>query len=231
MQAQPRRKDEKKQSEPGAIQELLRLGAQRLDPASNPTSTQRLTAVGDGAEAATPGRVVLIGGPGQGKSTLAQFLCQLHRAALLGDYKGAMLLPQVRDALSLIREQCEAEELSLPAVPRFPFRVELSQFASALANKQTDSLFVHILEHIRKRTVRDLSADDLRAWLRAYPWLVVLDGLDEVPASSNRREVLDAVQDFLVDATGCNADILLLATSRPQGYNDHRGAEINRHDR
>src|ERR1700687_142428 len=43
-------------------------------------------------------------------------------------------------------------------------------------------------------------------------------GRGEVPPSSNRDDVLAAVQDFWVDAAECQADILVLATTRPQGY-------------
>ena len=83
--------------------------------------------------------------------------------------------------------------------------------------------------HIKKCTDRDIFAEDLRSWLVAYPWLLVLDGLDEVPSSSNRDEVLQAVQDFLVQATTSNADLLLVATTRPQGYNDDFSLHYYRH--
>jgi predicted NACHT family NTPase len=105
-------------------------------------------------------------------------------------------------------------------MPRFPVRIELNRFVAALGAGEVSSLFGWLLELMRRRTERDLYADDLRAWLKAWPWLLVLDGLDEVPTTSNRRGVLDAVHDFLVDANDCNADLLLVATSRPQGYND-----------
>lgn len=193
-----------------AVQSLLELAAQRLDPASNP---------GKSAEYASqiPGRVVFIGGPGQGKSTLTQFLCQIHRVALLD---GLALLPEARDACELIRRQCAQENLALPAMARFPVRVELNRFATALAENQVASLFDYLRQRLGRHGEQALLADDLRAWLGAYPWLLVLDGLDEVPSSSNRDQVMKAVEGFLVDAHACNADLLLLTTTRPQGYND-----------
>jgi hypothetical protein len=45
-----------------------------------------------------------------------------------------------------------------------------------------------------------------------------LDGLDEVPPSSNRRDVLSAIQEFWIDGAQLKADLLVLATTRPQGY-------------
>ena len=53
-----------------------------------------------------------------------------------------------------------------------------------------------------------------------YPSIIIFDGLDEVPASSNRNQILEAIRDFWVDVGTSNADILSIATSRPQGYNE-----------
>ncbi|MBT8421381.1 MAG: hypothetical protein KJO08_11065, partial [Gammaproteobacteria bacterium] len=208
---------------PSGISEILHLGARRLDSQSNPAENrpgQRAADADSQTNQTLPGRVVLVGGPGQGKSTLTQFLCQLHRVSLLDTAQNAHLTPESRDACHLIRAQCEAESLELPAMARFPLRVELNAFASALAKGVASSLFDYLLQHIRKRTDHEIVQEDLRAWLGVYPWLIALDGLDEVPASSNRAEVLDAVQDFLVDAHAGNADLLLVATTRPQGYSD-----------
>lgn len=208
----------------GAMQALRILAAQRLDP----DSVKNMVSAGD-SFSQVPGRVVFIGGPGQGKSTLSQFLCQMHRVAMLDVQCTTPQLPEVQDACNLIRQQCVHEALELPDMPRFAVRVELNRFATALAGGHANSLFEYLLQRIKQRAERDLSLDDLRAWLAAYPWLLVLDGLDEVPASSNRSEVLAAIQNFLVDAHGCNADLLLVATTRPQGYNDDFSSRYYRH--
>jgi hypothetical protein len=63
-----------------------------------------------------------------------------------------------------------------------------------------------------------ISGDVIRRWIAGYPWLIVLDGLDEVPASTNRDAVVSAIREFLLDATTENSDLLVVATSRPQGY-------------
>ncbi len=193
------------------------MAAQRLDPRSN---IRKASEVSGETDQEITNRVVFIGGPGQGKSTLSQFICQLYRVALLQKEDQALLLPETEHACTIIRTQCKHESLELPTMPRFPVRVELNRFASALAEGKSVSLFDYLLQRICQRTARDLSADDFRAWLEYYPWLLVLDGLDELPASSNRGDVLTSIQDFLVDARTCNADLLLVATTRPQGYND-----------
>lgn len=47
-------------------------------------------------------RVVLVGGPGQGKSTLGQLLCQVYRVALLSDRPETSLGPA---AVQVLRAQ------------------------------------------------------------------------------------------------------------------------------
>lgn len=170
-----------------------------------------------------PGRYVLIGGPGQGKTTISQFTCQLFRAAILGTRPENVRYDKVLRALQEIQDSCDQENIALPTVPRIPFRIALNNFAAELApegSPDVNSLLSCIAERIKRRTDRDVTTDHLRGWLAQYPWLIVLDGLDEVPPSSNRSEVLSAVDSFWIDAESNNADVLVVATTRPQGYGE-----------
>jgi hypothetical protein len=130
---------------------------------------------------------------------------------------------EVQQAINLIESQCEIDGQELPRCRRFPIKVTLNHFARVLASTSADrrtSLIGYIAERIHQRTDMDVRVEDLRLWLKGYPWLLILDGLDEVPSASNRDEVLTAIQEFWVDASECQADILVLATTRPQGYDD-----------
>lgn len=209
----------------GVIAGLLEIGSWNLSPKATPHQTL----VNLSSSATLPGRVVFIGGPGQGKTTLSQFLCQLHRVALLDMEDRQLISPEASAASALIVEQIAHEGLVLPSMPRFPVRIELNRFAADLAAGRTTSLFVYLLRRIEQLSERTLTTDDLRDWLKTYPWLIVLDGLDEVPVSSNREQVIDSVQNFLIDAQACNADLLLVATTRPQGYNNDFSPAYYRH--
>lgn len=175
------------------------------------------------------GKWVVIGGPGQGKTTVGQFICQLFRAAILKDVEN-ILDPEVEQALRKFESQCEKENICFPKARRFPLRIVLNEFAAVLAsNDSVNSVLDYIAWYIHKRTSRNIDVEDIRQWLANYPWLIVLDGLDEVPASSNRQQVLTAIRDFSVDANELNADIMVVATTRPQGYNDDFNTDFYRH--
>jgi hypothetical protein len=100
----------------------------------------------------TSGRIVLIGGPGQGKTTIGQYACQLYRAALLNS-ANRVYSPEVRQALSKIDEW--ASDSPSVGARRYPLRVDLKQFATSLASRKSDrsrSLFDYILKRIEART-------------------------------------------------------------------------------
>lgn len=193
----------------GFVHEVLALASQRFDPESVSTAKTQ-------ANLAAHGKFVLLGGPGQGKTTVGQLVCQLFRASILADQP--RLSAQVRKALEDLGAQVKDEKLNLPSARRFPFRIVLSDLAAALATDSSLSVLAYIGSKISKKTSRSVSHDVLREWLRVFPWIIVLDGLDEVPPSANRDRVMNAIEDFWVDAAESNADILVVATTRPQGY-------------
>jgi hypothetical protein len=212
----------------GFISELLQIASLRLDKDSLAIGSTRPGQ--DPIQAQHPGRCVLIGGPGQGKTTLGQYACQLFRSAILASKPSTFLSPEASAAIELIQNGSEAQLLQLPTARRFPLRVVLSKFGSVLASPkepEVNSVLTYLTYHLKYRVNSEITPDDLRGWLRAYPWFIVFDGLDEVPASSNRDAVLDAIRDFWVDLAG--SDALVLATSRPQGYNEDFSPEFYRH--
>lgn len=213
----------------GFVAEVLNEARNRLDPASLKESTALLDDAGNAPDHRL-GRFVLVGGPGQGKTTIGQFIAQLFRTAILKDRADWIPVREIQDILDLVSAQCQTENIGLPRARRFPLRIVLSDFAKEVASTSgITSVLSYITARIKKQTDVNATASDLRLWLKNYPWLIIFDGLDEVPASSNRKEVLAAIQRFRIEINECNADVLIIATTRPQGYSGDFAPNVYEH--
>jgi hypothetical protein len=187
---------------------------------------------GDVIRRPRPGHLVspyqaIVGGPGQGKTTLTQMLCQVYRVALLDDRPPHTLGPDVPDLLAHYRVHLQRLGLPVPRCRRWPINVALNEFADALADGRVSTLLQYMAERVRTRS--PINSVMLREWLQEWPWLVVLDGLDEVAAPEIRERMLGAISDFYVDAAEMEADLLVVATTRPQGYRKEFSAPVFDH--
>ena len=215
---------------PGIVAHLIEASSQRLDPKTLGSQQNVRLAVDGSARGPSAGRLVVLGGPGQGKSTIGQFVCQMFRAALLRSRPTESLSTDVHDALGVLEEHCRSDGLELPAVKRFPLRVELNKFAEALNSTDgANSLIEYLAAMISARIPGEVTPTLMSKWLGSYPWLLVLDGLDEVPASRNREELMAAIREFWIDTSQDNADCLVIATTRPQGYDDEFSPDYYNH--
>ncbi|MFE7383497.1 NACHT domain-containing protein [Streptomyces zhihengii] len=162
---------------------------------------------------------VLVGGPGQGKTTITQFACQMYRAALVADTPAGRF-GKIKEACDKIGHLMMQEGIDRPKNRRWPVNIQLTRLADDIAKGETTSLLGYLAKNITNRATIKVEPHQLREWLATYPWFVTLDGLDEVPAASNRREVLALIDDFLIEAASVNADVFVVATTRPQGYTE-----------
>jgi hypothetical protein len=188
---------------PGVVAYLVGRGDTVFRPSRRPTSNPRL---------------VIVGGPGQGKSTLGQLLCQVYRVGLLAERREESIWPAAAQVLRSMRSQLGRLGIPIPASRRWPLQVSLSAYGDAIAGGADVSLLRFLAEQVSRRTPDRVTAGDLRSWLGAWPWLLVLDGLDEVVSPTVRENLLQNVSDFLADAADADADLMVVATTRPQGY-------------
>jgi hypothetical protein len=171
-------------------------------------------------------KMVFIGGPGQGKSTVTQFLTQIYRVHFLKNFN-KKLSDNSRNFLD--------QNMNLDTHPkcyRFPIRIILSDYSEWLNNQKKDALSFSILSYIQYRI--EYRADEkfsefgnFRIFLEKLSFLFIFDGLDEVPSTSNRGEVIAEIDNFINNElkTIC-CDAIIIATTRPQGYS-HEFNESN----
>lgn len=171
-----------------------------------------------------PNKYVLLGGPGQGKSTASLYLTQLFRASLLKEDSTLTIDNTTQQLINETLERAHEEGITNNLPPRYPFCISLPQFADkiseAITKKQKKpSILSFITDEISNISETDVSVADLRAWISSFPWIIILDGLDEVPPSGERTAVINAIHDFTSETQILKSDIIFLTTSRPQGYN------------
>lgn len=176
-----------------------------------------------------PGRYVLIGGPGQGKTTVGQYVCQVFRHAILADVPTNLISAEAANAMEGFSRQWGDEKLAVPRARRLPFRIVLGDLARSLAENEASSLPSYLATRFNANSSIRITDSEIERILCEYPSIIVLDGLDEVPSSTNREALMSAVSGFLVDVASGDLDVLLIATSRPQGYNDEFSPRLYAH--
>ncbi len=148
------------------------------------------------------GNAVLVGGPGQGKTTLLQSVCQFHRARHLRD-----------------ETYCAELKPSGPVsdLARVPVRLDLRKFAawSAMGNRVRsleEFVAADVAEHSGGRA---FTVEDLARVVKERPVLLALDGLDEVASLDERERVAGAIR-VTENRLRQNAlDLVVLVATRP----------------
>lgn len=163
---------------------------------------------------------VILGGPGQGKSTVGRFLSLIHGAILLltAPVQGIALDAEVADLHAML-DGLAREGIPFPEVLQLPLWIELRELVDGLLD---DPLCEQ--EPLRALTawlaVNELRERDdapfLEEALHALPWVIVFDGLDEVPPERGRAIVQRCVAS--VRRGFDPEDRRIIGTSRPQSY-------------
>lgn len=161
------------------------------------------------------------GGPGQGKSTLGQYLSQIQRAAFIAEGDLFNVDAKSLDLANSIKDK-SMQDGYWPKHPRIPIQIELKHYAQwryeQFSAKKRVGIFTYLAGQIGGWVEKEVKVGVLQRLLAENRWLVIFDGLDEVP-SDQRGEIAKEVCSFISRTTQeQRSDMLVMCTSRPQGY-------------
>ena len=146
-------------------------------------------------------RIVLEGGPGQGKSTITQMVAQIYREKFL----------ETRESKSR-----NAEWHSLCRL-RIPIRIELHNLAHWIANNAGGSLEQYIAFNLsRDSGGASVTVDDIHRLFTDSFVIILLDGLDEIGSDTLRDQVLQTALEAVTRFEGVlETDVRVVLTTRP----------------
>jgi len=162
-------------------------------------------------------KLVLLGGPGSGKSTFVNFVALCMAGEILG--AAAINLQTLTAPIpSEPHNHKESQPQRWDHGALLPVPVVLRDFASELPAAGTavnaSTMWQHIEGRLNRAAIDDF-APHLRDELQTRGGLILLDGLDEVFGSlTQRQQIKQAVQDFANTFAKCR----FLVTSRPYAY-------------
>lgn len=164
--------------------------------------------------------IVLKGGPGQGKSTAGQYFSQVQRAAFILSEQGPRVDFKYKEAAENLKSHAEKEGF-WPTIPRIPVSIELKDYAKWYIDRdeyEQKNVIFYICHLIYSKTGKTITEELLCELLTITSWFINFDGLDEVP-----NDIKDKIANEIIMFTNeviplINADVLILCTTRPQGY-------------
>jgi hypothetical protein len=136
-------------------------------------------------------RVVIEGAPGQGKSTLAQYFCQMHRCRFLGYVDQLESLPEShRTGTARLPFKIDLRDLSAWLEGRNPFKSSgATEDLPAGWEPSLEAFLVYQIHRLSGYHPFDVS--DLSETLEAAPVALFFDGLDEVAGVAPRRRLIE----------------------------------------
>src|SRR5271157_1458409 len=167
-------------------------------------------------------RIVLEGAPGQGKSTITQYVCQIHRMRILNEQMSLADVPENHKNGPLrLPIRVDLRDLATWFIKQDPFSAEESATAPEHWQKSLESFLAALVRHHAGGV--EFGINDLHAVAKTSALLLVLDGLDEVADIQRRKEVVDEVVKGVNRLAESACSIQVIVTSRPAAFANSPG--------
>ncbi|WP_047546185.1 NACHT domain-containing protein [Psychroserpens sp. Hel_I_66] len=172
-------------------------------------------------------RVLIEGGPGQGKSTISQYVCQIHRIKLLNKKHELTLIPKnISESPVRLPFKIDLRDIALWVERKNPYNNIISdeKFASLWQNTLESFLIAHISYH---SGLDDFNTLDLISVLKLSSVLFIFDGFDEVANLKSREAIIIFINKGISRLSENTSSIQVVITSRPAAFSSIVGFSID----
>jgi len=171
-------------------------------------------------------RVVIEGAPGQGKSTVVQYICQIHRGLILEGKLSDVRIPNAhRTNPTRFPFKIDCRDFSAWLNRKNPFSSDNEDIVPESWQKSLESFLAMQVHHHSGGAIFTVS--DLHALIKLCPLLLVFDGLDEVADIGRRREVIDHISKGANRLQELAVSVQTIVTSRPAAFANSPGFPEN----
>jgi hypothetical protein len=145
-------------------------------------------------------RLIVEGGPGQGKSTVTQVVAQIHRSLLL-------------------KKKINHSVLPTPTKLRVPFRIEL-RYLAEWVSLNSGSLEQYICEQITSDSGGNtITVTDFHQFSKEARILLIFDGLDEIGSDDLKEKCITLMEEGLERLEEqLKSDLQVIITTRPPAF-------------
>lgn len=162
-------------------------------------------------------RIVLEGAPGQGKSTIAQYVCQVHRMRLLDKEEELQSLPEYHRSIPIrLPLKIDLRDLATWLLGQDPFLSSENDLSRSGGQRSLETFLAALIKYHAGGI--DFSVVDLLAVAKSSAVLLVFDGLDEVADITRRQEVVNEIVNGVNRLEANTASLQVLVTSRPSAF-------------
>ena len=167
-------------------------------------------------------RVVIEGAPGQGKSTIVQYICQVHRSRILNEGIHDPRIPDThRNSPVRLPLKIECRHFARWLNRHDPFAAEESANPPEQWQGSLEAFLARQITHQSGGV--SFTVADVHAVAALSAVLLVFDGLDEVADFGERRMVVEEISRGTGRLKANAASLQIIVTSRPAAISDSPG--------
>lgn len=166
-------------------------------------------------------RILLEGGPGQGKSTISQFLCQINRIKLLNKESDLKKISDTfKNSPVRLPIKIDLRHVASWISKRNPYEGSFNQEKFNLINNNSLESFLqgNFIYHSK---IESITTDDIINIFKSSSVLIVFDGFDEIADLKLRQDVIDLINRGINRLIENSKSIQVVVTSRPAAFTEN----------